>query len=128
MVAPYVHVADLADLDEPTLLEMMCLLRDGQRVLAEAVRADGFNIGVNIGRCAGAGLPGHLHVHVVPRWNGDTNFMPVLGGVRVIPQSLEAVFDLLRRTGERMGLPPRRVKPRRAAKNPLAQRRRTSKR
>ena len=105
MVAPYEHVAELGETDSPTLLEMMELVRDLQQVLARAVRAQGFNIGMNVGRCAGAGLPGHLHVHVVPRWSGDTNFMPVFGDVRVIPQSLEELHGLCRRAGEDLNLP-----------------------
>ena len=105
MVAPLEHLAGLDDLDDQTMLEMMRLVRDLRTLLAEALRAEGCNLGVNIGRCAGAGLPGHLHVHVVPRWQGDTNFMPVLGDVRVIPQSLEALYDRLRQTADRLGLP-----------------------
>lgn len=105
MIAPYHHVPDLAALEDATLLEMMHLLRDMQQILAAAVHCDGFNVGINIGRCAGAGLPGHLHLHIVPRWSGDTNFMPVLGGVRVIPQTLEAVYDLLKNTAAKIELP-----------------------
>jgi ATP adenylyltransferase len=71
----------------------MTLVQLGIRALATAYRPDGFNIGVNQGRVAGAGVPDHLHVHVVPRWNGDTNFMPVLGGTRVLPESLDATYE-----------------------------------
>jgi ATP adenylyltransferase len=105
MVAPYAHVADLSELDEPAMLEIMAMLRDMQAILKHALRADGFNIGINIGRCAGAGLPGHLHVHIVPRWNGDTNFMPVFGGVRVIPQTLETLYEQIRKAGDELKLP-----------------------
>jgi len=105
LVAPYDHVPDLGDLDADAMVEMMRFLRDLQKVLAQAVRAQGFNIGMNVGRCAGAGLPGHLHLHVVPRWAGDTNFMPVFGDVRVIPQSLEELYRLIRTTGDKLSLP-----------------------
>ncbi|HOF18910.1 MAG TPA: HIT family hydrolase, partial [Phycisphaerae bacterium] len=88
-----------------TLLEMMELIRDLQALLSDCIRSQGFNIGINIGRCAGAGLPGHLHIHVVPRWSGDTNFMAVLGNVRVIPAALSSLYDDLRRASERLGLP-----------------------
>lgn len=93
LIAPAAHVGEMEAVDEQTLTEMSLCIRDAQRVLRAAVRCDGFNIGMNLGRCAGAGLPDHLHYHVVPRWNGDTNFMSVVGNSRVIPQSLEDVRD-----------------------------------
>ena len=105
MVAPMAHVADLAALDDATMLEMMHSLRDMQQVLSAALHCEGFNIGINIGRCAGAGLPGHLHVHIVPRWSGDTNFMPVFGGARVIPVTLESMYQTLRKIAEELKLP-----------------------
>jgi ATP adenylyltransferase len=105
MIAPLRHVADLSEMSDDEMLELTQMLRDTQRVLAEAVRAEGFNIGINIGRCAGAGLPGHLHMHVVPRWPGDVNFITVLGDVRVIPETLGALWTLLRQTAERLNLP-----------------------
>jgi ATP adenylyltransferase len=105
MIAPFAHVADLSGLDGSTLLEMMQMLRDTQRILKQAVNAEGFNVGINIGRCAGAGLPGHLHMHIVPRWSGDTNFMSVFGGARVIPQSLESLYKALRQAAEELKLP-----------------------
>jgi len=105
MVAPMDHVAALSDLDDQTVLEIMGMVRDLQGALERAVRAEGFNIGINIGRCAGAGLPGHLHVHVVPRWQGDTNFMPVFGGVRIIPQMLQDLRDQILRAAKELHLP-----------------------
>ncbi len=105
MIAPYEHVGDLASVDDQAMLEIMQFLRDMQAVLSSALRCEGFNIGINVGRCAGAGLPGHLHVHIVPRWSGDTNFMPVFGGVRVIPQTLESLYDQLKKAGQESGLP-----------------------
>jgi ATP adenylyltransferase len=95
LVAPLAHKAALADLDAAELLELQETLRRMIAVLDGAMKPDGYNVGLNIGKVAGAGLPGHLHWHLVPRWNGDTNFMPVLGDVRVIVQSLEALYDLL---------------------------------
>lgn len=105
MVAPLAHLGSLEDLDGKTMREMMEMMRDLQQVLSRAIRAEGFNIGMNIGRCAGAGLPGHLHMHIVPRWGGDTNFMPVLGDVHVIPASLGELYEQLRRTSDELGLP-----------------------
>lgn len=105
MVAPLAHVGSLEDLDPATMLEMMCMLRDLQKALEHTVHAQGFNVGINIGRCAGAGLPGHLHVHIVPRWNGDTNFMAVLGGSRVIPQSLDSLYAALKEAAAQLHLP-----------------------
>lgn len=95
LVAPYAHKASLVDLDDAELLECAQLLRMMVDRLSRAMSPDGFNIGLNLGRVAGAGLPGHLHWHIVPRWNGDTNFMPVLADVHVIPQALDALYELL---------------------------------
>jgi ATP adenylyltransferase len=92
------HVGDLAELtgaQRAGLMELTCL---GQRLLDAAINPHGFNIGINQGRCAGAGVPGHVHMHVVPRWNGDTNFLTVFGKVRVIPQALEESYDWLLET------------------------------
>ena len=96
LVTPHEHVADLSDLDRPTRSGLMELCELGDRLLRDSLDPQGVNIGANLGRAAGAGVPGHLHFHVVPRWAGDTNFMDVVGGVRVIPQALEDTYRLLR--------------------------------
>ncbi len=90
------HVAAVSDADPGELAELMVLVGEATRLLAAEYRADGFNIGINQGRVAGAGVEDHLHVHVVPRWNGDTNFMPVLGEVRVLPEALDVTFRRLK--------------------------------
>lgn len=95
LIAPKDHVADLVDLDSQLLLECVEQLQAWTRKLRETLSPDGFNIGLNLGRTAGAGLPGHLHWHIVPRWTGDTNFMPVLGETNLIPQSLESLYASL---------------------------------
>lgn len=105
MIAPKAHVATLAELDDATMLEIMQLLGAVQQVLAKAVGAEGFNVGINVGRCAGAGLPGHLHMHIVPRWSGDTNFLAVFGKVRVIPQSLEELYRAMKQAAADLQLP-----------------------
>lgn len=95
MVAPFRHVARLEDLPDEEIAELMQVARRLEPVLREKLDPQGFNIGMNVGGVAGAGIDAHLHLHIVPRWNGDTNFMPVLADAKVIPQSLHAVRDLL---------------------------------
>ena len=106
LVTPAAHLARLEDLPDEVLLELMQRLRDAQRVIQRALRAQGFNLGMNIGRCAGAGLPDHLHWHVVPRWAGDTNFMPVLDDLKVVPEAQDRVYHKLRAAAAELGLPP----------------------
>jgi ATP adenylyltransferase len=95
LIAPSEHKATLGEVDSKTHLEMVQTIAQMVELLKSQIKADGFNIGLNLGRVAGAGVPGHLHWHVVPRWHGDTNFMPVLADVNVIPQSLQALLELL---------------------------------
>lgn len=92
MVAPYRHVAGLGDLTYEEACEIMQLVSLSEKLLLKALKPDGFNIGMNIGRCAGAGYPGHIHVHIVPRWEGDTNFMPVVGETKVLPETLTDTY------------------------------------
>jgi ATP adenylyltransferase len=89
MVAPYRHEAEFGELDSAEVLEVHRLAATGLGALAEAMRPAGFNLGWNLGRIAGAGILDHVHLHVVPRWAGDTNFMPVLADVKVLPEALE---------------------------------------
>lgn len=96
MVAPLRHAGDLGELEPDELHELMDETRHAVAVLAEGLGPDGFNVGMNLGRVAGAGLPGHLHVHVVPRWGGDTNFMPVVGETKVMPELLAETYEKLR--------------------------------
>jgi ATP adenylyltransferase len=94
MVAPLRHTAEMDDLSDAELLDLMHLLRRGRNLLQRAANPDGFNMGINLGRAAGAGVAEHMHIHVVPRWNGDSNFMTVVGDLRVIPEGLTAAYDL----------------------------------
>lgn len=96
MVAPYQETADILGLSDDCLLEIHKLVGRSVKWLTAAYNAHGFNIGVNLGKAAGAGVPTHLHWHIVPRWAGDSNFMSVTAGTRVIPQSLEETYDRLR--------------------------------
>ena len=96
LVCPTAHKGQLEELADDELLDLQLLLRRLTGIIRRRMNADGFNIGLNLGRVAGAGVPGHLHWHLVPRWFGDTNFMPVVGDTKVISQSLEALYDLLR--------------------------------
>ena len=101
MVAPYKHTADMADLSDEELLEINQLVSRCLFWIKAAYRPEGFNIGINLGKSAGAGIPTHIHWHIVPRWEGDTNFMTTVGEVRVLPQSLEESYDRLREIVER---------------------------
>src|SRR5262249_47504784 len=96
MVAPLRHVGELEELSSEELADGDRLLQTSVRALKDASDPHGFNVGMNLGRVAGAGVPGHLHWHVVPRWNGDTNFMPVLGVTRVLSEALSATFAKLK--------------------------------
>ncbi len=95
LIAPRRHASRLEELNDQEHREIQQRLTTTTGVLERGMNADGFNIGLNLGRAAGAGLPDHLHWHVVPRWQGDSNFMPVLAGTRVIPQSLDALWEWL---------------------------------
>ena len=97
MVAPYKHTGDLDDLTEQELADLMALTRRCKQLLTRAIKPEGFNIGLNLGRVAGAGVEDHVHIHIVPRWNGDTNYMPVIGDVRVLPQALDEMYAELKR-------------------------------
>jgi ATP adenylyltransferase len=105
LVAPLAHAGDLDGMDDGTLDELIRQVRDAKRLLAAVLAPQGFNVGMNFGKCAGAGLPGHLHVHIVPRWEGDTNFMPVVGDTRVIPESIAAICGRMREVAAGLGLP-----------------------
>ena len=95
IIAPYRHTGRFEKLQAPEWTEMLALSQQLMRRLTRSLHPHGFNLGFNLGRTAGAGVPGHLHLHIVPRWNGDTNFMPVLAGTKVISQSMEQVYQLL---------------------------------
>ena len=95
LIAPRAHKPELEQLDAEERCDLTLQTTECVRLLKRAVSAQGFNIGINLGKCAGAGLPGHLHQHVVPRWAGDTNFMSVVGEVRVVPQAMSQLYDEL---------------------------------
>jgi ATP adenylyltransferase len=95
MVVPYRKTAELSDLGESEIVDLWNLVAHGQKLLRRTMGAEGFNIGLNLGACAGAGVPDHLHLHVVPRWSGDTNFMPILSGTHTLSESLRGLYDKL---------------------------------
>ena len=95
MIAPYSHERSLNKLDNVVLLEIMQLASKAEVIISKVMSAQGFNLGFNIGKAAGAGIEDHLHLHVVPRWEGDNNFMPVLDDIHVVPQALEETYELL---------------------------------
>lgn len=96
MIVPYAHQATIVDLDSETMAEWMALTQLSLRVLQAAYRPGGFNVGMNLGTVAGAGVAGHVHLHIVPRWDGDTNYMTVLGQTRTIPEWLDETYTRLR--------------------------------
>ena len=96
MVAPYRHVKDIGELEDKELLEMIKFVKGSQRLLNKVLSPQGYNIGMNLGKVAGAGIANHIHLHIVPRWTGDTNFMPVLFGAKIISQSLDALYEKLK--------------------------------
>ena len=95
MAVPYRKTADLSSLGENEIVELWNLVAHAQALLRKAARAQGFNVGLNLGECAGAGVADHLHIHIVPRWKGDTNFMPVLAGTKTISEGLGALYEKL---------------------------------
>lgn len=97
MVAPYKHVPELGDLNKEEIYEIMELIKEAIKVLKKVYSPHGFNIGVNIGKIAGAGFEGHIHFHIVPRWEGDTNFMPVLGNTKIISEELKRTYRRLKK-------------------------------
>ncbi|MBN1393220.1 MAG: HIT domain-containing protein [Sedimentisphaerales bacterium] len=105
LIAPARHIPDLEQAADDELLELIKLVRESQKALSLAIKPHGFNVGMNFSRCAGAGLPGHLHIHIVPRWDGDTNFMSVCSDTKVISQSLTELLDILRQVSKENNLP-----------------------
>ncbi len=95
LIAPYAHVGSLSELRREQIVEVFEVTRLCEQVLSQAVHPEGFNIGINVGKAAGAGVEEHLHVHIVPRWNGDTNYMTTMSNTRIIPQTLEETYDML---------------------------------
>jgi len=104
MVVPYMHTASLQGLEPQARAEMMELATQIMSMLSEEYHAQGFNVGINIGEAAGAGITEHVHLHVVPRWTGDTNFMSALGETRVLPETLEDTYHRLKGTWNKMNL------------------------
>jgi len=96
MISPYQHVASVEELDAETLAELMAQMQLALRVLRMVMKPDGFNMGINEGKVAGAGFADHMHFHIVPRWNGDTNFMPVIADIKVVPEHLDSVYQQLK--------------------------------
>lgn len=98
MVAPYRHVKSLEKLSDAELLDCMKLVNMTKTMIDKKLKPHGYNIGVNIGRVGGAGFAGHVHIHIVPRWAGDTNFMPVVANTKIVSESLDAMHELLKAT------------------------------
>ncbi|MCK4752505.1 MAG: HIT domain-containing protein [Planctomycetes bacterium] len=105
LIAPIRHIPDLDQANDDELLELTKLVRESQKALSLTIKPHGFNVGMNFGRCAGAGLPEHFHIHVVPRWDGDTNFINVCSDTDVISQSLTELLEQLKQTSKENNLP-----------------------
>jgi len=105
LLAPVRHIEGLEELNDGELLELTKLIVTCQKVLTAVVKPHGFNIGMNFGRCAGAGLPGHLHIHIVPRWDGDTNFMDICANTDVISQGMKDLYEQLKTASAENNLP-----------------------
>jgi len=95
MIVPYQKVNSMVELNRDELQEIMHLSKESMKIISDTLHSDGFNFGLNIGRCSGAGIDDHIHFHIVPRWNGDNNFMPVSGNTKVIVQGLHDTYDVL---------------------------------
>ena len=104
MIASYKHTSDMSDLSDAELLEINGMVRYSIRLLTAVMQPHGFNVGMNLGRTAGAGIADHIHWHIVPRWDGDTNFMTVIADTKVIPESLLATYDKLKKKIEEIGV------------------------
>src|SRR5438045_7918847 len=104
MAVPYRKTAELAALGENEIVELWNLVTHAQRLLRATMKAQGFNIGLNLGECAGAGLPDHLHLHIVPRWSGDTNFMPIIASTRTLSEGLRGLYEKLIDAKAKIGL------------------------
>ena len=105
LIAPIRHIPNFDAATNDELLELTKLTRDCQKVLSATINPHGFNVGMNIGRCAGAGLPDHMHIHIVPRWDGDTNFMAVCGQTEVVSQSMQDLYKKLKQKSKELNLP-----------------------
>jgi ATP adenylyltransferase len=102
MIVPYKHTPNFEELEDTEVFELMELIKKSLNVLKKTFYPDGFNIGMNLGKIAGAGIEEHLHFHIVPRWNGDTNFMPVISSTKVISQHLNETYQILKREMEEL--------------------------
>jgi len=104
MAVPYMKTSEMGELSGEAVIELWQLVVDAQRLLKECVKAQGFNVGWNLGEAAGAGVVDHLHIHIVPRWVGDSNFMPVLASTRILPEALKPLYERLLESKAKLGI------------------------
>ncbi len=97
MVSPYRHISNVSDLNKEEMVDLFKAAALMEKILTKTIKSQGYNIGINSGKVAGAGILGHLHIHLVPRWQGDTNFMPIIAETKVISQSLQELYKILRK-------------------------------